>query len=371
MPPAPLRFALLPVVCSLSLSITPPVYATAYAPPEASVVAPVPGEHRKSAYAAPEDDSMSDAAADTETAPAEETPAAARPATPRQPAIPVQTNSAQPSDDSESATQSFERQLHFRSGTITLSNQLVKLELGDKYRYLDAADARKVIVDLWGNPPDSAAEVLGMIVPANSHFDEADFWGAVIQYKEDGHVSDEDARDINYDQLLQQMKQASDEDDKRRRAAGYEGMALIGWAVPPHYDAGRHVMHWAKEFKGDKGDKVMNYDVRVLGRKGVLSLLVVADPQQIDSLREAINDLPQVAQYTSGNRYADFDKSNDKMASYGLAALVAGGTAAAAAKAGKLALLAVFLKKGWVLLLAGLVAMRNFFARLFGGGKSS
>lgn len=336
---------------------TATTFAPPDAPPEGAVVS-VPGEHRKSAYASGND---ADAAASAPEERGSERARVARPSYSQ-----AATASAAPAvAESESPVARFERSLSYQSGRITLSNNLVTLDLGDKYRFLSPEDSRKVIVELWGNPPDSANGVLGMIVPAQGHFDDADFWGAVIKYTEEGHVKDDDAKDIDYTKLLEEMKQASVEENKQRRAGGYEGMDLIGWAVAPRYDAGHHVLHWAKNYKTDKGAKVMNYDVRVLGRKGILSLLVVADPEQLASLQGAIDDLPLVAQYTSGNRYADFDKSSDKMAEYGLAALVAGGAAAATVKAGKLAFLAVLLKKGWVLLVAGVVALRK---KLFGRG---
>jgi len=66
-----------------------------------------------------------------------------------------------------------------------------------------------------------------------------------------------------------------------------------------------------------------------------------------------------------GQAYADF-REGDRVAEYGLGALIVGGAAAVAAKKGFFAVIAKFLIAGWKLLLVGLVAVGGFFKRLFG-----
>ena len=60
-----------------------------------------------------------------------------------------------------------------------------------------------------------------------------------------------------------------------------------------------------------------------------------------------------VTHFDSGARYEDFDEKSDKVAEYGLAALVAGGAGAAALKLAKVGLLAKFGGKILALLIAG------------------
>ena len=71
--------------------------------------------------------------------------------------------------------------------------------------YLSPTDAEKVLVDVWGNPPGQ--NTLGMIIPANITPFENSSWGVTIQYEEDGYVSDDDADDINYEELLTKMQE--------------------------------------------------------------------------------------------------------------------------------------------------------------------
>ena len=263
----------------------------------------------------------------------------------------------------------IEKSLHYQSGHVGLPNNKAELDLPKDYVYLSPEDARKVIEEVWGNPPGSGDDVLGMILPSAGHLG-ADSWGAVLTYKADGHVSDKDANDINYDDLLKELKKSSEEANASREKAGYGSMRLVGWAVPPRYDSAVHTLHWAKEFRVSDGPDALNYDVRVLGREGVLSLIVVASKSQLDSLQGAINDLPKIARFTSGNRYDDFNKATDRVAEYGIAALVAGGTAVAVLKAGKLAFLLILLKKFGVVLVAGLEFAWRWIKGIFGGAKA-
>jgi uncharacterized membrane-anchored protein len=66
--------------------------------------------------------------------------------------------------------------------------------------------------------------------------------------------------------------------------------------------------------------------------------------------------------FKEGSRYTDFDSSTDKIATYGLAALVAGGIAA---KAGffKLLLVGILAAKKFIIL--AFVAVMGFFKKLF------
>lgn len=85
-------------------------------------------------------------------------------------------------------------------------------------------------------------------------------------------------------------------------------------------------MHWAKNLHfGDEENNTLNYDVRVLGRKGVLSLNAVASMNELPLVQQNIDKVLAMAEFTDGNRYADFSESNgDKIAAYGIGGLVAG-----------------------------------------------
>ncbi|MFZ6815410.1 DUF2167 domain-containing protein [Undibacterium sp. Rencai35W] len=259
----------------------------------------------------------------------------------------------------------FVASLKFQQGKITVPNGIANLNLSPSFRYLSPEDTEKVLVDAWGNPP--GAKTLGMIFPANVSPLSPASWGVVVTYDEDGHVKDDDADSINYDDLLKDMKEANVAANEERKKAGYFPMTLVGWAEKPSYDKTSHKFYWAKEFAGSKaGENSLNYNIRVLGRKGVLVLNAVAGMEQITEVKKEMQNVVAFTEFADGNRYADFDAKSDKVAEYGLAALVAGGVAAKLGFFGKIFAMLLAFKK---LLLVGLAAAGAGIAKLFGKKK--
>ena len=256
----------------------------------------------------------------------------------------------------------FLSQLQFRSGKIDLPGGIATLNLPDAFRYLSPDHATKVLVEAWGNPPGQKS--LGMIVPANASIFSDEGWGVEITYDEDGHIKDDDADSIKYDELLKQMQEEAQEDNKERIKHGYSAMTLVGWAEAPSYDKATHKFYWAKELRVENEQpNTLNYNIRVLGRKGVLVLNAIARMNQLANIKQQMKHVIAATEFTPGNRYTDFDSKTDKIAEYGLAALVAGGVAAKLGLFGKLFALLVAFKK---VLFVGLAAIGSFFYKLFG-----
>lgn len=256
------------------------------------------------------------------------------------------------------------------NGAITLDRAPVLLDVQPDFDFYDAQESRTILEDLWGNPPDTS--VLGMVFPAGQSPAFAP-WGAVLTYEASGYVSDADAASLDAAELLSQMQRDSRLANKEREKLGYGTVELVGWAVAPEYDSEHHRIDWAKEliFSDADGIHTLNYDMRVLGRRGVFSINFVANMEDIDSIRAAAPRVLEIPEFKEGERYADF-QSGDKKAGYGVAALITGGVAAAAAKkTGLLALGLIFLKKGWILVLAAFGAIFGWVRRMFGGGGQS
>ncbi|HKQ90886.1 MAG TPA: DUF2167 domain-containing protein, partial [Blastocatellia bacterium] len=165
--------------------------------------------------------------------------------------------------------------LKFQQGEIKLKDGLATLKTSAKFRYLDPDQTDKVLVQLWGNPPRQE-KTLGMLFPAEISPADPESWGVVITHVEDGYVKDDEAAGINYDDLLKEMQEDTREGSKERIKQGYDAIELIGWAAPPRYDQAAHKLYWAKELSfGDEPERTLNYDIRALGRRGVLSLNAV------------------------------------------------------------------------------------------------
>ena len=145
-----------------------------------------------------------------------------------------------------------------------------------------------------------------------------------------------------------------------------QGLELIGWAEPPRYDKDTKKVYWAKDirFTGET-DHTLNYNIRMLGRRGVLVLNCVADLGQLPEIRTATPQLLGMVEFNQGHRYVDFDPKTDKTAAYGLAALVAGGVAA---KAGLFKVLFAGILAAKKFIIIGALALAGFVRKLFGGG---
>ena len=269
---------------------------------------------------------------------------------------------AQDNNEDAQATQ-LVSSLHFRQGDVALSQADAHLNLGSQFRFLDTPDARKVLEDLWGNPPDDS--VLGMVVPASVPLDSEHSWAVVLTESDDGHVSDEDAAETDYPKLLKQMQEETEDENAERTKSGYPALHLVGWAEPPHYDSANKKLYWARELSADGADQhSLNYDIRVLGRSGYLSMNAVAGMNDVAAVKAGMQELLPMVDFDPGKRYADYDAKTDKLAAYGVAALIGGGIAAKAGLFAKLGALLLAGKKLVVLLLAAIAGVwRKFFGK--------
>jgi uncharacterized membrane-anchored protein len=256
-------------------------------------------------------------------------------------------------------------QLNYQTGEIVLPNKVATLKLNSDYRYLDPKETEKLLV-AWGNPPEAAEGTQGAVVPSAIDPFEDEGWAVILSYIDEGHVDDSDAREIDYKELMDDMKASTREGNAEREKAGYGKVELLGWATEPRYDATTHKMYWAKELDFGGSQHTLNYDVRVLGREGVLSMNAVAGISQLDSIKRDMTSLLTIADFNAGHRYEEYNASTDKLAAYGLGALVAGGVAA---KLGFFAKLLAFVVAAKKLIIVGVVALGGMLFKLFKGRK--
>jgi len=251
--------------------------------------------------------------------------------------------------------------LNQQKGEIQLGSNLAHLSLSQNFAYLNPADSETFLTKLWGNPPGSGKDTLGMIIPTDGQ--NGPSWAIVIEYDDSGNVSDKDAGEIDYDQLLKDMQQSTSDANEERRKQGYDTVELIGWAKPPYYDAQAKKLYWAKRLKfSDSADDTLNYDIRVLGRAGVLDLNVIGGIDQLAMIDGRINDILAMVAFNSGNTYAEFKPGVDKAAEYGIAGLIAGGILA---KAGFFKFLIGFAKPIGLGVIALAAGVGGFFKRMF------
>lgn len=255
--------------------------------------------------------------------------------------------------------------LKYQQGEINLKGGLAKLQVPKEFKFIGSADAETVLVKIWGNPPGT--RTLGMLFPADKSPLDEDSWAVTIEYTEDGYVKDDDANKINYDDLLKKMQKATKEENSERVKQGYPEVELVGWAEPPRYDSTTHKMYWAKDLKFTGGtEDTLNYNIRMLGRRGVLVLNAVAGVTQLGEIEKQTPQILTMVNFNDGNRYADFDPKVDKVATYGIAALVAGGIAA---KLGLFKLVWIFILAAKKFIIIAVVAIGAWVKKLMARTK--
>ena len=278
-----------------------------------------------------------------------------------------QSDAGEATDEHAAAIAEFEASLDFKQGTITLPNGVATLEGPEGFRYIGPEDARRVLEEGWGNPDGKGT--LGMLFPVDTGVVSEGGWGVVITYEEDGHVSDEDADGIDYDEMLADMRSAIEDENEARERAGYEPMQLVGWAARPHYDPAARKLYWAKELKfGDAPTNTLNYNIRILGRKGVLVMNAVSGMDQLSRVEQDMQQVLGFTNFVPGQRYADYNAATDKLAAYGLGALVAGGVAAKTGLLTKLLALLLAFKK---VIVVGVLAVAAFVGKLLTGRRDT
>jgi uncharacterized membrane-anchored protein len=260
---------------------------------------------------------------------------------------------------------SIEHSLKWDSTSVTIGKGLAIINISKGFKFLNAEQSKFVLHNIWGNPERD--DILGMIFPDTSSPFDAGSFVFIISFEEDGFVKDDDADKIDYNDLFNEMKKLEPGTNKEREKQGYEPIKMIGWASTPYYDKKGKVLHWARELQfGNNEEHTLNYDVRVLGRKGILSLNAIASIHNLDLVKNNIDKVLAMPEFTAGNRYSDFDESSDKIAEYGLGALVAGGILA---KTGGLALIGKFFLAAWKFILIGIVALWGTIKKFFGKKK--
>jgi uncharacterized membrane-anchored protein len=235
----------------------------------------------------------------------------------------IQKGFSQEVDSVQLFFDAVEADLDYQQGKISLSNGIGSIDVPENFRFLNGKQSAYVLSEIWGNPIDTTT--LGMLVPADKKITDSDSWAFIVTYEEMGYVEDGDADDIDYEELLDGMRTDMEAENESRKTEGYESITLIGWAADPFYDGDKKVLHWAKELKfGESEQNTLNYNVRILGRKGVLVLNAVSSMDQLQEVKTNIPSVMASFAYGDGNKYSDFDPEVDEIAAWTIGSLVAG-----------------------------------------------
>jgi uncharacterized membrane-anchored protein len=219
----------------------------------------------------------------------------------------------------------------------------IELNLPAGYVYLPPAEAKKALEKNGSFHNDAVLGLLASDKPEEE-------WFAVLQYEDSGYVKDDEK--LDGDEILSALREGLKDANEERQQRGFKPLSLDGWSEPPRYDAAHHHMAWAL-IVSDPDGKSVNFNTRILGRRGYVSLNLVTSPESLPAYKGNASTLLAATHFQQGARYEDFNEKTDKVAEYGLAGLVLAGAGLGAAKLIKIGLLAKFWKLGLAALIAG------------------
>lgn len=209
----------------------------------------------------------------------------------------------------------------YQEGAVVLNNGAL-LKVPEGFRFLDAGQGSILVQRLWGNPENPG--FLGLLLPKQSSPLDKDVLGIEISADSAGHVSEPEARQLNYTALLQEMKQHLDEQNRWRKRNGFCIVTGMDWAIPPYYQPENNTLHLARLLSVDRGEPLLNYEMRILTRKGALCLTAVADAGQLKMIRGLMPALVKKITLPAGQNYRDFNPRTDTFASWSSQMLMVG-----------------------------------------------
>jgi uncharacterized membrane-anchored protein len=227
---------------------------------------------------------------------------------------------------------------------VRLGDQAV-LRLPQGHSFVPAREAA-ALLHAAGNR--TGPSLLGLVV---SETDPGANWFAVMNFIASGYIKDDDAKEWNADDLLAGIREGTEDANRERKARGIPELDILGWVERPLYDAATHRLVWSLSSRTrgepDAADKGVNYNTYALGREGHMSLNLVTSLAAVEKDKAIARTLLGAIVFNDGKRYQDFDAATDRVAEFGLAALIAG---VAAKKLGMFALVAAFVVKFWKML---------------------
>lgn len=247
--------------------------------------------------------------------------------------------------------------IHWQVGPHTGPlGEAAEIAVSDQYAYADG-DGARLLLTATENLTNGSE--VGMVAPLSADY------VVLFEFDESGYVDDSDRDELDADELMSTMKENEKYANEERERRGFGTLTLTGWAVPPHYDTETNNLEWAIEGVTSEGGTFVNYNTRLLGRGGVMTVTLLASPEDLQQILPSYKALLKGYTYRSGHRYSEFT-SGDKVAAYGLAGLIVGGAAAGAAKLGLFAVLGKFLAKAGKLIVVAVVGLFAGLKRLLG-----
>ena len=228
--------------------------------------------------------------------------------------------------------------------TIFLPENYVALDLEETDKYLELSQNMATGNRNFFGPNDSS-------------------WDGYFSFNKIGYVKDDD--DINADDLLKQSRDDQKLANEYRREQGWGTLTILGWEYPPKYDSSNNRLEWAYLLlDAESNSELVNYETRILGRNGVMDVVLVTSPENLSTAVKELKNSLSTFKFNPGEKYLEY-KEGDRIAEFGLAALITGAAAAVATKKGLWAMLGALLIGAKKFAVAIIIALFAGIASIF------
>ena len=273
----------------------------------------------------------------------------------------VSAQGDKPSPQLKSAIDNLEKTIVTKPGLVPLGS-LATLDLQPGSCFVPPESTREFMTAL-GNK--FSGEVLGMIIPGSK-----DEWALdimiVLESSPSGHILDADANKLDANVILESIRSRTEAANVERKKLNQGELKVLGWDEPPYYDQPKRLLVWSINTVDFDNAASINYNQNMLGRDTLLRMVALGSVDN-SKIKQFAKKAATHISYNPGKCYEDYQPGVDKVAEYGLAALIAG---VAAKKLGFFALLFALLVKGWKIILVVVFFLGGTIYKLFGFNKA-
>lgn len=227
---------------------------------------------------------------------------------------------------------------------------MAEIDVPQGYQWVDKSHIAEFMKSLGNIPADNE---LGAVIGDR---DGKDSWFGLFSFEDVGYIKDAASEKLDADELIKSIKEGNEAANEERKSRGYGTLEVIGWGKAPFYNPDTQRLEWSVLAR-DGSTEIVNYKTRILGRNGVMSVVLVCDAAVVDKVLPDFQKSLEAYKFVEGHKYAEW-KEGDKVAAIGLAALILGGVAA---KTGILTVLFKYLGK---ILLIAIAAVSAAFQKL-------
>jgi uncharacterized membrane-anchored protein len=182
-----------------------------------------------------------------------------------------------------------------------LLRELATIHLANSYSFIPINQGA-ALMRAMGNTTDE--NFYGLVI---SNLNDQN-WFVAIDYRDSGHIREDDAKSWNAHELWQSIKDGTEASTKERAERDFPAPDVVGWAEPPAYDAAAHRLVWsmlAKERGSAAQAATVNYNTYALGRQGYFELNLVTNEDAITEVKNHAGVVLAALEYTPGERYTD------------------------------------------------------------------